>query len=157
MGHHKPIMCMNPKWQVTMEDINCVFLLIKIDRETCIFEGFWILWWNDRKQYDHFKYLNMKVKTEDNEEGSSSDRNLVMSSVKLFALAREQGWSVSQENSLSFWRKMLNWKLLGDLLPSELKLECERAGIEVSQRFPQCDQTLRVHPDRRVWPWVFLL
>ena len=29
---------------------------------------------------------------------------------------------------------MLNWKLLGDLLPSELKLECERAGIEVSPK-----------------------
>ena len=76
----------------------------------------------------------MKVKTEDNEEGSSSDRILVMSSVKFITLAREQGWSVSQENSLSFWRKMLNWKLLGDLLPSELKLECERAGIEVSPK-----------------------
>ena len=29
---------------------------------------------------------------------------------------------------------MLNWKLLGDLLPSELKLECERAEIEVSPK-----------------------
>ena len=75
----------------------------------------------------------MKVKTEDNKEGSSSDRILEMSSVKFVTLAREQG-SVSEENSLSFWRKMLNWKLLGDLLPSELKLECERAGIEVSPK-----------------------
>ena len=29
---------------------------------------------------------------------------------------------------------MLNWKLLSDLLPSELKLECERAGIAVSPK-----------------------
>jgi hypothetical protein len=27
---------------------------------------------------------------------------------------------------------MMNWKLLGDLLPSELRLECERAGISAS-------------------------
>ena len=27
---------------------------------------------------------------------------------------------------------MLHWKLLGDLLPSELRLECERAGITPS-------------------------
>ena len=26
----------------------------------------------------------------------------------------------------------MNWKLLGDLLPSELRLECERAGIAPS-------------------------
>merc|ERR1712129_221068 len=34
--------------------------------------------------------------------------------------------------SFFFWRKMMNWKLLGDLLPSELRLECERAGISPS-------------------------
>merc|ERR1712129_395795 len=34
--------------------------------------------------------------------------------------------------SFFFWRKMMNWKLLGDLLPNELRLECERAGIAPS-------------------------
>ena len=29
---------------------------------------------------------------------------------------------------------MLSWKLLGDLLPQELRLECERAGIKASQK-----------------------
>ena len=29
---------------------------------------------------------------------------------------------------------MLCWKLLGDLLPNELRLECERAGLKVSEK-----------------------
>ena len=29
---------------------------------------------------------------------------------------------------------MLNWKLLGDLSPRELKLECERAGLAASDK-----------------------
>ena len=28
----------------------------------------------------------------------------------------------------------MNWKLLGDLMPSELRLECERAGISASEK-----------------------
>ena len=29
---------------------------------------------------------------------------------------------------------MISWKLLGDLQPEELRLECERAGLAVSQK-----------------------
>ena len=72
----------------------------------------------------------MKVKTEDKRDVSSSDKILQSS----FSLWPKNSSSQIQENSFFFWSKMLNWKLLGDLLPSELKLECERAGIEVSPK-----------------------
>merc|ERR1712129_576179 len=39
-----------------------------------------------------------------------------------------------QESLLIFWTEMLSWKLLGDLLPQELRLECERAGIKASHK-----------------------
>ena len=55
------------------------------------------------------------------------------SSVKFLPSAREHPSSFKNLLSL-FWSKMLNWKLLSDLLPSELKLECERAGIAVSPK-----------------------
>ena len=33
-----------------------------------------------------------------------------------------------------FWVKMQNWKLLGDLEPEELRLECERANLSSSEK-----------------------
>ena len=38
---------------------------------------------------------------------------------------------------LSFWVKMKNWKLLGELSAEEVKLECERANLVVKQNSSQ--------------------
>ena len=59
---------------------------------------------------------------------------------KVFAYSSVKFYSVTQkhcprhhlQNFFLLFGEMMNWKLLGDLLPSELRLECERAGISAS-------------------------
>ena len=66
---------------------------------------------------------------------------LLCSHLKIWKSSVEVCWSTRKLCSdpvhyffFSFGEKMLNWKLLGDLSPRELKLECERAGLAASDK-----------------------